>query len=556
MVDDFAVTAGPFPRRGSRSERLLVTRLLADRPSASVAVLSVGPTRLDELLRSGFPKARVTRVDADDSEEERHVRLAAAGPFDLILDATERPEARGSLFTDVFFHLRPGGAYVALDHIAQKRSLEGPARRGGLSATIRQARALPPIGRRRARADAEALGRAIAHTVRDGGHLVVTSHTHALVKLREAEMNEVLELRRESPDRVLATVPAATFDSRCRLTESTAQRLRTAQPRISAPEMSLREYHDVLCAPGQVAVQGNLLLPDTYRHNERPRLGNRFTQELGRRFATLPGHEEDVERLPGTYFFLDSEFRGHFGHAMTEQLSRMWALPLARQAAPDLKAIFAVNTGWVEIQSFEFSLWGAAGFAPEDLVLRQGPTRVERLLAATPMLSMPQYIHPDIAETWDRIGRVLVADAPEREYARRIFISRRLTKRACLNTDEVELMFAAAGFEIVYPEDHPMGEQVAMFQHAEVIGGFAGSGLFNMCFASEKKIVIMLAHSDYNANNEYLMASVRGHDIVRVVSEPEPPAPSDQGKVNAFQSPFRLDLDQEGLFLRDVLHGL
>ena len=51
-------------------------------------------------------------------------------------------------------------------------------------------------------------------------------------------------------------------------------------------------------------------------------------------------------------------------------------------------------------EAFERALYGAAGIAPDDLVLVDGPVRVERLLAATPMFSQPQYVHPDLVHTY------------------------------------------------------------------------------------------------------------------------------------------------------------
>ena len=78
---------------------------------------------------------------------------------------------------------------------------------------------------------------------------------------------------------------------------------------------------------------------------------------------------------------------------------------------------------------------------------------VEKLVSATPMFSMPAYVHPDIRDVWATVGDALVASAPERSYPRRIFCARRMTKRACRNADAVESLFEQHGFEVVYRDE-------------------------------------------------------------------------------------------------------
>ncbi len=547
--------------RGERDLLLWVEGQLEPTTAPVVAVLGAGRrNRFVGLLRAAYPQGRVVPVRPRTTGSALHVALAAVGPLDLILDDTRRPASRGSQFRRTFWHLRPGGALVAVDHVAQESGLPPGRTQSGLGATLRRLQRLAevaelPASAGQARRDDHALAGAL-RTVTEvgGGHLAVVTGAAGLAKLSEREADQVLR-RRRGPDRVLHTVEGVTFASRCRFTRSSGGRSRMMPDTYQAPGVALRDYRDALCVPGQVLVSGQLMLPDSFRHNQRKRLKNRFTHDVGPHFARLPDEVQAAPALSGTYFYLDDEVRGHFGHAMTEQLSRLWALPLAREAAPDLKAVLALNKGR-EIQPFEIEMYGAAGFAAEDLVMLREPTRMERVLAATPMLSMPQYIHPGIAETWSRMGDALAATAPDRDYPERMFVSRRLRKRACHNTPEVEALFAEFGFAVVYPEDYPMAEQVAMFQHAQVIAGFAGSGLFNICFASTPRTVVMVSHAAYTATNEYMMASVLGHDLVSVVSEPDRQRSADQPEVNTFQSSFTFDLEDEGHYLRGVLAAL
>ena len=151
----------------------------------------------------------------------------------------------------------------------------------------------------------------------------------AFAKLREDEANALLGVR---PDkgRVLDVVPWQEVGARECLLEGAERRDFRRPEVITAPPTYLREYIAVVCAPGQVAVSGNVLLPGTYRHNQYPRLSNRWSRELAPQFAQGPRAEDVTATLDGTYFWLGSEWRGHFGHVMTDQLPRMWAWSRAK----------------------------------------------------------------------------------------------------------------------------------------------------------------------------------------------------------------------------------
>jgi capsular polysaccharide biosynthesis protein len=275
------------------------------------------------------------------------------------------------------------------------------------------------------------------------------------------------------------------------------------------------------------------------------------------RFARPRVDLSTAEPLPGTYFHLDSELRGHFGHTMTEQVSRLWALSAARAAYPDLKVLLAVRPRKDDVTAAERTLLSAMGVDDADVVaLRRSPVRVERLLAATPMLSMPAYVHPDLVDTWTALGRTLAARAPGTDSPRRIFCSRRTTKRRCRNGTEVEELFRAHGFTVIFPEDHPLTEQARIFREAEVVAGYAGSAMFNLCFAEEPKPVVVVSSESYTATNEYLIASAVGHPLTVVWCPPDLPQPQNGWSKESFESDYVFDLARDGEFLTQALEAL
>jgi capsular polysaccharide biosynthesis protein len=169
---------------------------------------------------------------------------------------------------------------------------------------------------------------------------------------------------------------------------------------------------------------------------------------------------------------------------------------------------------------------------------------------------MPAYVHPSIATTYAQVGSALAGKATPSHRPPRLFCSRRPGKRTCHNAAEVEALFRAHGFTVVFPEDHPLPEQVAMVREAEVVAGFAGSGMFQIAFAGGPKHVIVVGSRSYTASNEYLISSVVGHRLDLVLCRPDVPKAGRRFDNASYQSDFTFDAGQEGRFLAEVLSEL
>ncbi len=578
---EVAVAAGWRPTPANRALLRRLDRALrrgsgspgARQGGARVAVLVAGdaePGDLADVVRTAYPDVRLTRVAVSAGPSRVHATLAAAGRLDVVVDDVRRGRGRADRFRRTVLHLDDGGLFLVRRFAAGSREL---SRRGEESVTRLVARLMeleaPPgadarqQGRRQQ--DDAALAASLRRAELDRGHLGVTRTGRAYAKLTEAEADQVLSIRGGPAGRVVSALRPVRLVSRAVLRESPSARNGSLPAGFDVPAMTHREYLDVVCAPGQVVLQGGLLLPDTYRQNQGRRLGNYHTRELGARFAE-PRHDPTPRsELPGSYFFLDSEYSGHFGHLLTEQLSRLWAWPAAKRADPSLKALVAVTSEPRELAGFETALLEAAGIGPEDVEVAVGPVRVERLVAATPMMSHPAYVHPGIEEVWSRTGRALVAASRGDAVPRRLFCSRREqegpgvfrgSRRACRNAEAVEALFVEHGFTVVHPEDFSLPVQARMFAQAEVVAGYAGSAMFNLVFCQRPTQVILVSSESYTAKNEYLVASVLGHHLDVAWCEAETPMPEGRWDREAFTSAFSFDFAREGRFLTEVLAGL
>jgi capsular polysaccharide biosynthesis protein len=519
--------------------------LLAKKPRSKVAILAkpaAGPVA--DLVRSCYPRAAVIEVAGDADESTLHTELAASGPYDLILDAVRRRADPAGLYRSTLFHLRRGG------HLVIAGFRPDTPQRQELWALITRLVALRDPGSQLAAGDGDevALAEATGRVVVGKRHLMVKNLTTSLAKLREAEIRPVLESAGERVGTVLGGIEAESFSPRSTVRDHAQQTRVRPQAAIEVPALSLREYNDVVCSPGQVVVKDNLLLPETYRHHLQPRLVNHHTAEVAPRFARVDRDLKNAERLAGSYFHFASEWPGHFGHVLTEQLSRLWGWAAAKERHPDLRVLVGRRPRHDRALPFERAILASFGIPESDIVLFDKPVRVERLVAATPMFSMPHYVSPRIAPIWDTVGRAVGPQAEhEGPLPRRFFCGRERATRRCHNEVDVERRFVEAGFEVVFPEHLPFASQVAMFQNAEVVAGYAGSALFTLTFCAQPKRVLMISPESYTANNEYLIAAVLGHEFDVFWSA----ADSD-----SLLSSYSFDFDREGRHLDRVLTEL
>lgn len=106
----------------------------------------------------------------------------------------------------------------------------------------------------------------------------------------------------------------------------------------------------------------------------------------------------------------------------------------------------------------------------------------------------------------DKIISGYTNDSKKKSKVRRIYVSR---KNASIRTiqNEVELIefLSKYGFETIYAEKLPYGEQVELFQQAEIIVSIHGAGLTNIMF-SDKPTVIEF-HPDYRTKSHYALLS-------------------------------------------------
>ena len=194
--------------------------------------------------------------------------------------------------------------------------------------------------------------------------------------------------------------------------------------------------------------------------------------------APTLGPDEPVRDLPGRHLFA-GHFRRHFGHFLVESTARLWAL----DHVPGIESILYLpyrgdTDRGIDTHDDFFRLLGI------DIPLRAYPgvCRVEDLVVPELGFGWGERYAGSPAYRAFIQGRLahVAAEGPERLYVSRARL--RAERGGVLGEPVIEAAMARAGFEVFYPERHPLAEQIARYKAARQIVGLDGSALHLAAF--------------------------------------------------------------------------
>ena len=318
--------------------------------------------------------------------------------------------------------------------------------------------------------------------------------------------------------------------------------------------MFLREYHDVVCLPRQVVVGAAVVLPESFTTVEEHRQRNVALDKLNPDFARSPPAGLTRCRCPAAGSTSTTTWAGTSampspsrcrtcgagsGRTPPTRRSARWSSPTPASSRPGSATCSP-----------------PAASRPTRCTSPRAPVRVERLVGCTPMFSRPAYVHPAMLETYDAVSAALSARAGEGPRPRRSSSAAAAPSGPASTPPSSWPSSPRPGSRSVYPEDHPLADQVELVRRAEVLAGYAGSAMFHVALAGAPKHVVLVTSESYPAHNEYLMSVLLGHRLDVVVCEPLVPRVDGQFTRESFHSDFAYRPEREGVFLRAVLAEL
>lgn len=214
--------------------------------------------------------------------------------------------------------------------------------------------------------------------------------------------------------------------------------------------------------------------------------------------------ERRATRLRGRWLY-GGHWMVHFGHFLTETVTTLWPENLEPVEGLVFHRYLAADPVVAPWQQRLIDLAGYADLPIHFVNAKQ--VRVDELVVPSRSIVQHGWGHPGAAAVWRRIA----AGVAEQDGAgavtawpSRVFLSRsafnagmrakgRHVPRTSPEHDALlDDVFAAAGFEVVAPEQLPIDDQVRLAAHANVLAGLAGSALHLAGFARPGTCVLEL----------------------------------------------------------------
>jgi hypothetical protein len=177
----------------------------------------------------------------------------------------------------------------------------------------------------------------------------------------------------------------------------------------------------------------------------------------------------------------------HYGHFLTETLSRLWFLEPGGARRFDHVLIFPPAD---ELPGFVREVFAWLGIADQLLLLHK-PTVLTQVWVPEPAVQLPSHVHRQVA----RLPRLFAPQQNEPQTCQPLFISRSglpLTghARVVIGERAVEAALERSGARIFHPQRHSVAEQVHAFRRHRVIVSFAGTALHTMLMAGGGRQVL------------------------------------------------------------------
>lgn len=193
-----------------------------------------------------------------------------------------------------------------------------------------------------------------------------------------------------------------------------------------------------------------------------------------------------AERRGGRTLYLGN-FMNHYGHFITEFLSRLWLPELSEDFDHVVAYASIANRGRYVPRRAHRHLARLLGLPLRRLEILRAPLRFEEIVVPQQLWEINRVVNTRVRPLYARIH---ARHARERRTGR-LFLSRgQYPGNRLSNCTAVEDVFAAFGFSIIYPQELPIENQLDLYANCEILAGFSGSGMHNCLFCRPGTLAI------------------------------------------------------------------
>jgi capsular polysaccharide biosynthesis protein len=264
--------------------------------------------------------------------------------------------------------------------------------------------------------------------------------------------------------------------------------------------------------PGRTSYEGSLVTHDgqpidfaqARRRTLRwgPLIRGAVVDEVIQQVEVAPEHEVAEEVIYLGWLF------AHFGHFLTESLSRTWFLD---EVDPSVKVIFHRKRDFTGSSTTQRIL-EAFGVPQDRILYLEEPTLLRRVIVPEPLHELHWSVHERMPRRFKQIATQLTGDL--RPSDQPVYLSRRLLssyQRQIVGEFEFEEILRENGFQIAYPETMSIDDQIRLVnQHTHVFSS-AGSAAYNILFALHHPTIHFLT-ADIPRQDYFLLPIVSGAD--------------------------------------------
>jgi hypothetical protein len=195
------------------------------------------------------------------------------------------------------------------------------------------------------------------------------------------------------------------------------------------------------------------------------------------------------KRISGNTLYLGN-FMNHYGHFITESLSRMWYLFENLESVTfDNYAYFPFifDDARAVISPFHQHFLELFRIPPEKLLFLSKPVVFEQVVIPQQLWVVNKFCYARLRFLY----AALRSHHEKRPGFDRIFLSRSTPRPDRFeNISEVENLFASFGFKVLYPQRMEIRQQLDAYANCKIMAGFSGTALHNCIFASESTFLI------------------------------------------------------------------
>jgi capsular polysaccharide biosynthesis protein len=189
----------------------------------------------------------------------------------------------------------------------------------------------------------------------------------------------------------------------------------------------------------------------------------------------------------------------HYGHFITEGLSTFWIF----ETLPAKKFDYFLFNPFVfgtNIPEYALQCMCAFDIDPSRIVImREEAMAFEDLVVPERLFRLNHSADPALAWVYRKISSQIEGGGEplDQIYLSRRKISLKQLTRVLANEVLVEKLFRQAGFTVIYPEELPFKDQLALYANARVVAGPSGSALHNSLFMRPGAKLIELGDPRY-----------------------------------------------------------